>query len=247
MKFGLITYTNIQIYKRTNLQINIVGLYRYGTGTVQCTVYLWLYAFPYGTVDSLRSTRISTKALIGRTRMDTLAFAIESTVQYSTVQTVHEIPQQKCCGLSSMHRVCVIHTIPYHTAKSIELHTIPYNTVPQATMNIFSVLDNQKSNNWGGILVEQGLCLSAGEMSRILPNLAVYIPDMTGNSCNKAEYLRVFEFEFRYSAILLECTSIRCVFPPNTKHLYCTLLLNCNTIHEFTYTLCVYIYAYPFQ
>ena len=95
--------------------------------------------------------------------------------------------------------------------------------------------------------MEQGLCLLAGEMSRILPNLTVYIPDMTGNSCNNTEYLRVFEFEFRYSAILLEYTSIRYVLPPNTKHLYCTLLLDCNRIHEFIYTLCVYIYACPFQ
>jgi hypothetical protein len=54
--------------------------------------------------------------------------------------------------------------------------------------------------------VEQGLCLSAGEMSRILPNMAVYIPDMTGYNYNNTGYLLLFEFEFKYSAFLIECT-----------------------------------------
>ena len=75
--------------------------------------------------------------------------------------------------------------------------------------------------------MEEGLiCLSAGEMPRILPKIAVYIPDMTGNITG---YLWLFEFEFTYSAILLDFTLLRCVLPPNTKHLYCTLLLNCIT------------------
>ena len=72
--------------------------------------------------------------------------------------------------------------------------------------------------------MEQRLCFSAGEISRILPDMAVYIPDMTGYSWNNTGYIVLFEFEFEYSAILVECNSIRCVLPPNNKHQYITVL-----------------------
>jgi hypothetical protein len=78
--------------------------------------------------------------------------------------------------------------------------------------------------------VEQGFCFSAGKMSRILPDMAVYIPGMTGYSWNNTGHLVLFDFEFEYSAILMECISIRCVLPPKNKDLHITVL-NYGTMH----------------